>query len=56
MNANIVAYSADPEDMRLSLMIRCDSCRIEWGWCWEGSEQQDKLQSMADEHNAQHHG
>lgn len=48
-NAQVVAYSAHPEDMRLTVKIECGD--HEWGWATDGPGVYDRLAAMAREHN-----
>jgi hypothetical protein len=41
--AQIIAYSADPHDLRLTLMVQC-SCGRQWGWSKDSRENEEFLQ------------
>lgn len=48
-NAKVVAYSAHPEDTRLTLKIECGD--HEWGWTRDAPGAFDKLAELAARHN-----
>ena len=55
MSAAVVAYSAAPEDERLTLKVECAACGIEWGWASDTAEDNERLEEMAERHNEEHH-
>lgn len=56
MSAKVFSYSAHPEDDRLSLMVECLECEIEFGWSVDAPGVTQRLESAADRHNQEHHG
>ena len=56
MTADIVAYSAHPEDERLSIKVECLKCGIEFGWSMDLPAANERLKGLADRHNIEHHG
>lgn len=55
MSAEVIAYSLDEWDARLSLKVECLACAFEWGWSADTSSTARFLKSLADRHNAEHH-
>lgn len=55
MSAHVVAYSAHPEDLRLSVMVECLECEIEFGWTQDAPGTYDRLAILAERHNDRHH-
>lgn len=56
MSAAVVAYSAAPEDERLTLKVECLSCGVEWGWSTDSLAANERLEEMAERHNVEQHG
>lgn len=55
MSANVVAYSAHPEDVTMSVMVECLGCGIEFGWVQDAPGTYDRLKLLAERHNEKHH-
>lgn len=55
-HAIVSAFSADPEDLRLTLKVECLTCGIEWGWRYDELGAYERLKIMADAHETQVHG
>ena len=55
MSARVVAYSAHPEDDRLTIMVECLTCGIEFGWSKDLPAANDRLDQLAEMHNKEFH-
>lgn len=55
MSAEVIAYSANEWDTRLSLKVECLQCGYEWGWSADTKGVSRWLQNLADMHNGEHH-
>lgn len=56
MTAEVVAYSAAPDDDHLTLKIVCSKCDSTWGWRMDTPTGNDRLEALADMHNIEWHG
>lgn len=56
MSAQVVSYSADAWDTKLSIKVECLMCHVEWGWSYYSPETYQTLKELALTHNEQLHG
>ena len=55
MSAEITAYSAHPEDLRLTIKWECVECGVEGGWFEDTPKANVLCQTLADRHNTEEH-
>lgn len=55
MAAEVVSYSAHPEDEYLTVMVECLECGVEFGWSKDLPAANERLDYLADLHNVEHH-
>lgn len=55
MSAKVIAYSAHPEDSRLTLKWECLTCGVEGGWMTDRAGAAELVEALAAQHNAECH-
>lgn len=55
MTAQVYAYSADPDDISLTLKWECLPCCMEGGWSADTRESFYRLKAVAKAHNKENH-